>query len=159
LLCVVKYNMKTISFNRKAYHDYTILESVEAGIVLTGTEIKSIRAGRVNIRDAYAHPQGGELWLYNAHIARYEAGSRDNHEPTRPRKLLLHRRQINELASKVTQKGFTLVPLKLYLKKGVAKVELGLVRGKKHYDKRESMASRQAERDMERAMKLAKQRF
>jgi len=151
--------MKTISFNRKAYHDYTILESVEAGIVLTGTEIKSIRAGRVNIRDAYAHPQGGELWLYNAHIARYEAGSRDNHEPTRPRKLLLHRRQINELASKVTQKGFTLVPLKLYLKKGVAKVELGLVRGKKHYDKRESMASRQAERDMERAMKLAKQRF
>jgi SsrA-binding protein len=151
--------MKTISFNRKAYHDYTILESVEAGMVLTGTEIKSIRAGRVNIRDAYAQPQGGELWLFNAHIARYEAGSRDNHEPTRPRKLLLHRRQINELASKVTQKGFTLVPLKLYLKKGVAKVELGLVRGKKHYDKRESMASRQAERDMERAMKLAKQRF
>ena len=159
LLCVVKYNMKTISFNRKAYHDYTILESVEAGIVLTGTEIKSVRAGRVNIRDAYAHPQGGELWLFNAHIARYEASSRDNHEPTRPRKLLLHRRQINELAGKVTQKGFTIVPLKLYIKNGVAKLELGLATGKKRYDKRESMASRQAERDMERAMKLTKQRF
>ncbi|MCK4964047.1 MAG: SsrA-binding protein SmpB [Dehalococcoidia bacterium] len=156
---MVKYNMKTISFNRKAYHDYTILESVEAGIVLTGTEIKSIRAGRVNIRDAYAHPQGGELWLFNAHIALYEAGSRDNHEPTRPRKLLLHRRQIDELAGKVTQKGFTLVPLKLYIKNGVAKVELGLATGKKRYDKRQSMASRQAGRDMERAMKLAKQRF
>jgi SsrA-binding protein len=151
--------MKTISFNRKAYHDYTILESVEAGIVLTGTEIKSVRAGQVNIRDAYAHPQGGELWLFNAHIARYEAGSRDNHEPTRPRKLLLHRRQINELAGKVTQKGFTIVPLKLYIKNGVAKVELGLATGKKLYDKRESMSRRQAERDMERAMKLAKQRF
>jgi SsrA-binding protein len=151
--------MKTISLNRKAYHDYAIEESVEAGIVLTGTEIKSIRAGRVNIREAYAHPQGGELWLFNAHIAHYEGGNRYNHEPTRPRKLLLHRRQINELSGKVTQKGFTLVPLKLYLKNGVAKVELGLARGKKHYDKRESMARRQAELDMERAMKLAKQRF
>jgi SsrA-binding protein len=156
---VVEYNMKTISFNRKAYHDYTILESVEAGIVLTGTEIKSVRAGQVNIRDAYARPQGGELWLFNAHIARYDAGSRDNHEPTRPRKLLLHRRQINELAGKVTQKGFTIVPLKLYIKNGVAKVELGLATGKKLYDKRESMSRHQAERDMERALKLAKQRF
>jgi SsrA-binding protein len=150
--------MKTISFNRKAYHDYTILESVEAGIVLTGTEIKSVRAGQVNIRDAYARPQGGELWLFNAHIARYDAGSRDNHEPTRARKLLLHRRQINELAGKVTQKGFTIVPLKLYIKNGVAKVELGLATGKKLYDKRESMSRHQAERDMERALKLAKQR-
>lgn len=151
--------MKTISLNRKAYHDYVIEESVEAGIVLTGTEIKSVRAGRVNIREAYAHPQGDELWLFNAHIAHYEGGNRYNHEPTRPRKLLLHRRQIDELSGRVTQKGFTLVPLKLYLKNGVAKIELGLVRGKKHYDKRESMARRQAERDMERAMKLAKQRF
>lgn len=156
---MVEYNMKTISFNRKAYHDYTILESVEAGIVLTGTEIKSVRAGQVNIRDAYARPQGGELWLFSAHIARYDAGSRDNHEPTRPRKLLLHRRQINELAGKVTQKGFTIVPLKLYIKNGVAKVELGLATGKKLYDKRESMSRHQAERDMERALKLAKQRF
>jgi len=151
--------VKTVSLNRKAYHDYAIQESVEAGIVLTGTEIKSIRAGRVNLRDGYARPEGSELWLFNVHIARYEPGSRDNHEPTRPRKLLLHRRQIDELAGKVTQKGFTIVPLKLYLKKGIAKVELGLARGKKLYDKRESMARLQAERDMERAMKLAKQRF
>jgi SsrA-binding protein len=150
---------KIISLNRKAYHDYVIEESVEAGISLTGTEIKSVRAARVNLRDAYAHPQGGELLLFNAHIARYEAGSRYNHEPTRPRKLLLHRKQIDELAGKVTQKGFTIVPLKLYLKNGIAKVELGLAKGRKLYDKRESMARREAEREMERAMKLAKQRF
>ncbi len=150
--------MKTISLNRKAYHDYAIQDRVEAGIVLTGTEIKSIRAGRVNLRDAYAHPQGDELWLFNAHIARYEPGSRYNHEPTRPRKLLLHRRQIDEFIGKVTQKGFTIVPLKLYLKKGIAKVELGLARGRKLYDKRESMVRRQAEQDMERALKLAEQR-
>ena len=151
--------VKTISLNRKAYHDYAIQESVEAGIALTGTEIKSIRAGRVNLRDAYAYPQGGELWLFNAHIARYEAGNRYNHEPTRQRKLLLHRRQIDELASKVTQRGLTIVPLKLYLKNGIAKVELGLAKGRKLYDKRESMARREAERDMDRALKLAKQRF
>ena len=150
---------KIISLNRKAYHDYVIEESVEAGIALTGTEIKSIRAGRVNLRDAYAHPQGGELWLFNAHIARYEAGSRYNHEPTRPRKLLLRRRQIDEFTGKVTQKGFTIVPLKMYLKNGIAKVELGLAKGRKLYDKRESMARREAEREMERAMKLAKQRL
>jgi len=150
--------IKTISLNRKAYHDYDIQQSVEAGLVLTGTEIKSIRAGKVNIRDAYAHPQGDELWLYNAHIAQYEAGNRYNHEPTRPRKLLLHRRQIDELSGKVTQKGFTLVPLKLYLKNGVAKVELGLAKGRKLYDKRQSLARRQAEREMERALKLAKRR-
>ncbi len=148
--------IKTISFNRKAYHDYAIQESVEAGVVLTGTEIKSVRAGKVNIREAYAHPQGDELWLFNAHIARYDAGNRYNHEPTRPRKLLLHRRQIDELSGKVTQKGFTIVPLKLYLKNGVAKVELGLARGRKLYDKRQSLARRQAEREMERTLKAAK---
>ncbi|MFQ5924504.1 MAG: SsrA-binding protein SmpB [Dehalococcoidia bacterium] len=149
---------KTISLNRKAYHDYDIDHSVEAGIVLTGTEIKSIRAGGVNLREAYAHPAGGELWLFNAHIARYEEGNRYNHEPTRPRKLLLHRKQIEELAGKVMQKGFTIVPLKLYLKNGIAKVELGLAKGKKLHDKRESIARREAEREMERAMKLAKRR-
>jgi len=148
--------IKTISLNRKACHDYEIQESVEAGIALTGTEVKSIRAGQVNIRDAYAHPQGPELWLFNAHIARYEGGNRYNHEPTRPRKLLLHRRQIDELAGKVTQKGFTIVPLKLYLKNGIAKVELGLAKGKRLYDKRQSLARREAEREMERALKLAK---
>lgn len=147
---------KTVSLNRKAYHDYDIQESVEAGIVLTGTEIKSIRAGTVNLLDAYAHPEGSELWLFNTHIARYEEGNRYNHEPTRPRKLLLHRKQIDELAGKVMQKGFTIVPLKLYLKNGIAKVELGLAKGKKLHDKRESIARREAEREMERAMKLAK---
>jgi len=150
---------KTISLNRKAYHDYDIYQSVEAGIVLTGTEIKSIRAGGVNLRDAYAHPEGSELWLFNTHIARYEEGNRYNHEPTRPRKLLLHRKQIDELAGKVMQKGFTIVPLKLYLKNGIAKVELGLAKGRKLHDKRESIARREAEREMERAMKLAKRGF
>ncbi len=107
---------KTITVNRKAYHDYLILESLEAGIVLTGSEIKSIRAGRVNIRDAYAKPENGELWLVNAHIAAYEAASRFGHEPNQPRKLLLHRRQIDELTAMVAQKGLTVVPLKLYIK-------------------------------------------
>ena len=148
--------LKTVSLNRKAYHDYDIGDRVEAGIVITGTEIKSIRGGKVNLRDAYAHPQSWELWLFNAHIARYQEGNRNNHEPTRPRKLLLHRKQIDELAGKVTQKGFTLVPLKLYLKNGIAKVELGLAKGRKLHDKRESIARREAEREMERAVKLAK---
>ncbi len=148
--------VKTVSLNRKAYHDYLILESIEAGIALTGTEVKSIRAGRVNIRDGYARPEQSELWLFNTHIARYEEGNRYNHEPTRPRKLLLHRRQINDLSAKVMQKGFTIVPLRLYFKNGNAKVELGLARGKKLYDKRQSMARRESEREMERTMKLAK---
>jgi SsrA-binding protein len=144
---------KSITVNRKAYHDYHILESLEAGIVLTGTEIKSIRAGRVNIRDAYARPEGGELWLVNAHIAAYQAGSHYNHEPNRPRKLLLHRRQIDELAGMVMQKGLTLVPLKLYIKRGVAKLELGVARGKRLHDKREAMARRETEREIGRALK------
>jgi SsrA-binding protein len=146
-------NSKTITVNRKAYHDYHILESLEAGIALTGTEIKSIRAGRVNIRDAYARPESGELWLVNAHIAAYQAASHFNHDPNRPRKLLLHRRQIDELAGMVSQKGLTLVPLKLYIKRGVAKLELGVARGKRLHDKREAMARRETEREIERAMK------
>ncbi|MCK4331571.1 MAG: SsrA-binding protein SmpB [Dehalococcoidia bacterium] len=144
---------KTITVNRKAYHDYHILESLEAGIVLTGTEIKSIRAGRVTIRDAYARPEDGELWLFNAHIAAYEAGSHYNHEPNRPRKLLLHRRQINELTGLAIQKGLTLVPLKLYIRRGVAKVELAVARGKRLHDKREAMARRETDREIERALK------
>jgi len=146
-------DVKTITINRKAYHDYHILETLEAGIALTGTEIKSIRAGRVNLREAYAHPDGGELWLFNTHIARYEAGSHYNHEPTRPRKLLLHRKQIDSLIGKMTQKNLTLVPLRLYIKNGIAKVELGIARGKKLYDKREAIARRDAEREVERALK------
>jgi len=144
---------KTITVNRKAYHDYHILESYEAGIVLTGSEIKSIRAGRVNIRDSYARPENGELWLVNAHIAAYEAASRFGHEPNQPRKLLLHRRQIDELTALVAQKGLTVVPLKLYIKKGTAKLELGVGKGKKLHDKREAIARRDSEREIERAMK------
>jgi len=142
---------KTITVNRKAYHDYHIEESVEAGLVLTGTEIKSIRAGRVNLREAYARSEKGELWLLGAHIAQYPGGNRYNHEPKRPRKLLLHRRQIAELSGVVMRKGLTIVPLKLYLKNGIAKVELGIVRGKKVYDKREALALRDAQRQIERA--------
>ncbi|MBI2847516.1 MAG: SsrA-binding protein SmpB [Chloroflexi bacterium] len=144
---------KTITVNRKAYHDYHIEEGLEAGIALTGTEIKSIRAGRVNIREAYAREDRGELWLLNANIAVYPGGNRYNHQPTRPRKLLLHKEQIRELARKVRERGWTLVPLKLYIKNSVCKVELGLARGKKIYDKREAIGKREAEREMERAFK------
>ena len=146
-------NTKTVSFNRKAHHDYHIEERIEAGIVLTGTEIKSIREGKVSIREAYARPEGGEFWLLGANIAPYQAGSRYNHEPGRPRKLLLHRDQIDSLKSRVEEKGFTIVPIRLYLKRGIAKVELGLAKGRKAYDKRQFIAQKEAEREMERAMK------
>jgi len=142
-----------ITVNRKAYHDYHIQESFEAGIVLKGSEIKSIRAGKVNLSDAYAKPENSEIWLYNSHIASYDAASYNTHEPKRPRKLLLHRKEIDILAGKVMQKSLTLVPLKLYIKHGVAKVVLGVARGKKVYDKREAIARRDADREMERAMK------
>lgn len=147
--------IKTVSLNRKAYHDYHILESVEAGLVLTGTEIKSIRAGKVNLREAFARLEGNELWLLNSHIARYDAGNRHNHDPERPRKLLLHRKQIFELSRKIAPKGVTLVPLKLYLKDSLAKVEIGLARGKRVYDKRQTMIGREAEREMGRALKVS----
>lgn len=145
---------KTLTLNRKAYHDYNIEESIEAGIVLTGTEIKSIRAGKANLSYSFAKPEKGELWLINTHIAPYEGGNRYNHEPTRSRKLLLHRDEINRLTDKATEKGFALMPLKLYLKNGRAKVEIGLARGKKLYDKRQSIAQRQAGREIERALKV-----
>ena len=148
--------IKTVVTNRKAYHNYLIQDSVEAGIVLTGTEIKSIRDGRVSLGDAYVRPDAGELWLLNAHIARYEAGSYLSHEPTRPRKLLLHHKQIDNLTSKVSEKGLTLVPLKLYIKGSIAKVEVALAKGKKLYDKRESMVRRETEREIERAIKKQK---
>ena len=134
---------KLITLNRKALHDYDILEKVEAGLVLTGTEIKSIRAGRANLRDAYARPEGGELWLVNAHIAQYPQGGIYNHEPTRPRKLLLHSDQLADLVANVTQKGLTIVPLRLYIRNHVAKVELGLARGKRQYDKRRAIRERE----------------
>jgi len=145
---------RAITFNRKAYHDYHIQESLEVGIVLKGSEIKSIRGGRVNLRDAYAKPENGELWLFNSHIASYDAASYNTHEPTRPRKLLVHKKEIDNLAGKVTQKGLTLVPLKLYIKHGIAKVELGVAKGKRVYDKRETIARRDAQREMDRALKL-----
>ena len=145
---------RVITINRKAYHDYHIQEMVEVGIVLKGSEIKSIREGKVNLRDAYARPENGELWLYNSHIASYDAASYNTHEPTRPRKLLLHKEEIDSLAGKVTQRGLTLVPLKLYIKHGVAKVELGVAKGKKIYDKREAIARREVGREIERALKL-----
>ena len=145
--------IKTIATNRKAYHDYEVVDTLEAGIVLTGTEIKSIREGRVNLRDGFAIIRGGEVWLLNVHIAPYAGGNRQNHEPRRERKLLLHRREINRLAGRVQEKGWTLVPLRLYLKDNKAKIELGLVRGKRQYDKRESIAQRDFEREIQREIK------
>lgn len=145
--------IKTVATNRKARHNYHILDSVEAGIVLSGSEIKSIRAGRVSLGDAYVRPEGGELWLLNAHIARYDASSYMSHEPTRPRKLLLHRKQIVILSSAVAEKGLTLIPLRLYIKDSIAKLEVATARGKRLYDKRESIIRRETEREMERAMK------
>ena len=144
---------KTVALNRKALHDYEVLERIEAGLVLTGTEIKSIRDGRVNLREAYARPEGGELWLFNSHIAQYPAAHRFNHEPGRPRKLLLHKGEMRELSRALEERGLTLVPLRLYLKRGLAKVEMGLVRGKRQYDKRQAIARREAERQMERAIR------
>jgi len=141
--------VETIAQNRKAFHDYHIVETIEAGIALTGSEIKSIRQGKVNLRDSYARPSNGELWLVGAHIARYDAASYQNHDPHRDRKLLLHHEQIAELSSKARIKGFSIVPLRLYLKRGRAKLELGLGRGKKVYDKRQAIAQREAEREIE----------
>lgn len=145
--------IKTVCLNRKAYHDYYIDDSIEAGLMLTGTEVKSLRQGKVSLRDAYARAQNGELWLMNAHIAQYQGGNRYNHQPTRNRKLLLHREQIADLIGKATRNGFTLVPLKLYFKNGTAKVEIGLAKGKKLYDKRAALARRDAQRQMEQALR------
>src|SRR6266516_5955751 len=145
--------VKVITVNRQAYHDYYVERTIEAGIVIMGTEIISIRDGKVYLRGSYAIPRNGELWLENAHIAVYEHGNRYNHDPMRNRKLLLHRREINQLMSKVETKGLTLIPLKLYLKGGRAKIELGLCRGKKLYDKREAIAERDVKREIERAIR------
>jgi len=144
---------KTVAVNRRARHEYAVEETLEAGIALTGTEIKSIRAGRVNLAEAYARIEKGEAWLIGAHIAPYEQGNRNNHEPTRTRKLLLHRDQIAELVERTQAKGFTLVPLKLYIRNGMAKLEIGIARGKKAYDKRRTIADRDARRELERSTK------
>lgn len=144
---------KTVAVNRRARHEYAVEETLEAGIALTGTEIKSIRAGRVNLAEAYARIERGEAWLIGAHIAPYEQGNRNNHEPTRTRKLLLHRDQISELVGRTQAKGFTLVPLKLYIRNGMAKLEIGVAKGKKEHDKRRSIAERDARRELERSTK------
>jgi SsrA-binding protein len=146
-------SFQMISINRQAYHDYTVERTIEAGISLVGTEIKSIREGHVQLRGAYAMARKGEIWLENTHIAAYEHGNRFNHEPMRNRKLLLHRREIDQLLAKVDTKGLTLIPLKLYLKGGKAKIELGLCRGKKLYDKRDAMAERDSKREIERIVR------
>jgi SsrA-binding protein len=144
---------KQVAANRKAMHDYTIEDAYEAGVVLTGTEIKSVRAGRVNLRDGYVQIKEGEAWLLNVHISPYDFGNRENHEPKRERKLLLHRQEIRRLQSKVNERGWTIVPLRVYLKEGRAKVEIALARGKRLYDKRDAVAERDMDRELQRAVK------
>ena len=145
--------IKVVATNRKAARDFHLEERREAGLVLMGTEIKSIRAGRVNLSDGYVQPRNGELWLFNVHIASYDPSGRYGHEPLRPRKLLLHRREIDRLISRVRERGYTIVPTRLYLKEGRAKVEIALARGKRKYDKRQVIAKRDAQRDVERALR------
>nr|HID14363.1 SsrA-binding protein SmpB [Anaerolineae bacterium] len=151
-------DIKVIATNRKAARDFYLEERHEAGLVLTGTEIKSIRAGRVNLSDGYVQPRDGELWLLNVHIAPYDPSGRYSHEPRRPRKLLLHRREINRLTSRVQERGYTIVPLRLYLKGGRAKVEIALARGKRKYDKRQAIAKRDAQREIDRELKEPRRR-
>jgi SsrA-binding protein len=144
---------KTVATNRKAGFDYAILRTLEAGLSLTGTEIKSIRQGHVSIREAYVRPDDGDLWLVGANIARYAPASYQNHDPTRSRRLLLHKREIHELERDATTSGATIIPLRMYLKNGRAKLEIALARGKRKYDKRQDIAKREAERAMQRAVR------
>lgn len=142
---------RPVAQNRKAFHNYAIEDRIEAGIVLAGTEVKSLRDGRANLSDAYAGPMEGELWLFNVHIPEYKGGNRFNHEPRRPRKLLVHRRELGRLLGAIQRDGMTLVPLALYFnKRGIAKAEIGLARGKKSYDKRAAIKDRDWQRQKER---------
>ena len=145
---------KVLATNRKARHDYHIEDTYQAGMVLTGTEIKSVRAGRVNLRDSYARLEGGEVWVHHLHISPYEQGNRCNVDPLRRRKLLLHRREITRLSGRAVEKGLTLVPLSVYLERGYAKVELGVARGMRQYDKRQAIAERDQRREEERELAL-----
>ena len=145
--------IKPVSQNRKAFHDYFIEEKFEAGIELAGTEVKSIRGGNVNLKDSFCTVKGGELFVYGMHISPYEKGNIFNRDPVRPRRLLMHKREINRLYARIKQDGLTLVPLSVYFKDSLVKLEIGLARGKKLYDKRESTARRDAEREMDRKMK------
>ena len=145
---------KTVTENRRARHEYHILETYEAGISLSGTEVKSLRAGKSNLQDSYARVENGEMMLYNMHISPYEQGNRFNHEPKRTRRLLMHKQEIMRLLGKVREKGLALVPLKVYFNpRGKVKVELALAQGKKSYDKRQDIANRDAKREMERAVR------
>ncbi len=146
-------NDATVAMNRQALHDYAIEDRLEAGLALTGTEVKSIRGGRASIREGYVRVAGGEAWLEGVHIPPYEQGTYFNHEPTRPRKLLLHRAEINELARKAQAQGYTIVPLRLYFKHGRAKVEVALARGKRQYDKRQAIAERDSKREIARRLR------
>lgn len=151
---MAEQKIKIITENRKARHDFTIHETFEAGIALTGTEVKSLRAGRANMKDSYAQvTRNAEVFVYNLHISPYEHGNIFNHDPLRNRRLLLHREEIRRLIGKVKEKGYALVPLKLYFKHGLVKLELALATGKKLYDKRQDLAKKDAKREMERAMK------
>jgi len=149
---MAKDHLKPIARNRKAFHDYEILDKLEAGIELRGTEVKSLRNGKVQMADAYARVEDGELFLVGLHISPYEKTAYGNHEPTRKRRLLVHRREIRRLAGKLNERGLTLVPLSLYFRRGWAKVELGLARGKRQYDKRQDIKRREHQRQMQRAM-------
>ncbi len=144
---------KLICNNKKAYHDYFIEEKFEAGMVLTGTEVKSLRQGKANLNDSFAMVKGGEAFLHNLHISPYDFGNRENHDPDRMRKLLLHKKEITKLFGKVREQGYSLVPLRLYFKNGLVKVEMGLAKGKKLYDKREDMKQKDMKRDVAQALK------
>lgn len=146
-------DIKIVATNRKATHDYTLEDRFEAGLALLGTEIKSIRAGQANLREGYVQPRGTDLYLVNIHISTYEPAGRTGHDPLRPRKLLLHRKEIAKILTKLSERGYTLIPLKIYLKHGLAKVEIALARGKRQYDKRQAIAERDSNRQIDRALK------
>ncbi len=150
---MLKFRMKIVAQNRKAFHDYSIEETIEAGIVLTGTEVKSLREGKANLKDSYVIIKDAEVLLLNCHISPYTYGNIMNHDPLRTRKLLLHKKEIARIQGKALQKGYSLIPLKIYFKGSIAKIEVGLARGKKLFEKRESIKKREADREIERAMK------
>ena len=146
-------SQKLVANNKKAYHDYFIDEKYEAGMVLHGTEVKSLRMGKCSIKEAYIRIENGEVWVYGCHISPYEKGNIFNKDPLRPKKLLLHRSQIDKLFGQIKEKGYTIMPLQVYFSEGRAKMEIGLARGKKNYDKRDAIAEKQSKRDIDRALK------
>jgi SsrA-binding protein len=146
---------KVITTNKKAYHDFTVLQKIEAGVSLMGTEVKSVKSGHIDLRDGFGYIKGGQLYLRNVHISPYPFGNRVNHEPMRERKLLLHRDEIRRLHAKIKERGFTLVPLRVYVKRGLVKIEMGLVKGKRLFDKREAIQKRDLDREMKKNLKAS----